>query len=190
MSLPCGCWCRSQRTQSPSAGKFIQPAEGESLVICTAPELAVTIKVDSATLNAKPFTMGTATLVVGGSNFGTHDFDEITYFIGGRGRGVIEADTADLEPGTTMWVPKGVRHGFINTGGTPLQFVWVVSPRGLEESFRARGGSPRREVPPSIAGAARRRLRAYATVTVTLRSPARPCRRGSRSGGSGFYIIV
>lgn len=133
--------------QLPQGGRILQPADGEPLVLCHAPDLSVNIKVDSVSANATQFSMGTASLVVGGSNFGVHDVDEITYFTHGHGRAVVGTDTADVEPGTTMYVPRGVRHGFTNTGGSALQFVWIVSPRGLEERFRARGVRPGSQCP-------------------------------------------
>lgn len=134
--------CSSLSAQAGPAGRILAPAEGEPLVLCHAPDLSINIKVDSLTAGATQFSMGTASLIVGASNFGVHDVDEITYFTHGRGRGVIETDTVDVEPGSTMYVPRGLRHGFINTGGSALQFVWVVSPRGLEDRFRTRGLRP------------------------------------------------
>lgn len=134
--------CSSLSAQSTLGGRILSPAEGEPLVLCHAPDLSINIKVDSATTGATEFSMGTASLIVGGSNSGVHDVDEITYFTHGRGRGIIGTDTVAVEPGSTMYVPRGVRHGFINTGGSALQFVWVVSPRGLEDRFRVRGVRP------------------------------------------------
>ncbi len=61
--------CSTLVAQSPQGGRILQPADGEPLVLCHAPDLSVNIKVDSVTANATQFSMGTASLVVVGSNF-------------------------------------------------------------------------------------------------------------------------
>lgn len=35
-----------------------------------------------------------------------------------------------------MFVPRGVRHGFENTGSDLMEFVWVTSPAGFEQDVR------------------------------------------------------
>lgn len=119
---------------------IIQPGEGEHLRFCDTPELSVTIKVDSVRTGATRFVMGIAELTT--QNFGRHrNEDEIIFFTRGRGRAVIAEDTVPFRPGTTMYVPQGVRHGFINTGREPVEFVWVSAPRGFETRLRE-GASP------------------------------------------------
>jgi len=77
--------------------------------------------VDSVFTGSTRFAMGTAEIAVGGSNAGTHgDVDEINYFLEGQGRAFIGVDTVDVRPGLVMYVPQGVRHGFVNTGSTTL----------------------------------------------------------------------
>jgi mannose-6-phosphate isomerase-like protein (cupin superfamily) len=77
------------------------------------------------------------------SNFGTHrEEDEIIFFLRASGRGVIAQDTFPVQPSTLMYVPRGVRHGFINPGPEPLRFFWVVSPAGLAARFRGGARQP------------------------------------------------
>lgn len=124
-------------------GTFVHPSQGTHLIFCSAPGLSVTLKVDSTATGATRMAMGTAEIAVGAENAGTHrDVDEVNYFLGGRGRAFIGADTVNVEPGLVMYVPQGVRHGFLNTGSDPLRFAWTIVPQGLANSFRARGVAP------------------------------------------------
>jgi mannose-6-phosphate isomerase-like protein (cupin superfamily) len=117
-------------------GAVIQPGQGDRLFLCDAPELSMTIKVDSVTVGATHMAMGTAQL--DGANAGVHrDEDEVIFIYRGSGRVIVGDDTASAEPGTTMYVPRGVRHGFISDADAPMEFAWVVVPQGLEKSFRA-----------------------------------------------------
>jgi mannose-6-phosphate isomerase-like protein (cupin superfamily) len=123
-----------------SSQYIIQPHEGDRIAFCNTPGLSVNIKVDSVRTGSTTLAMGTAELV--DSNFGVHrDEDEVVYFIQGEGRAVVGADTLPFQPGTTMYVPRGVRHGFVNMGEKPVRFVWFITPRGLEQRFRT-GGVP------------------------------------------------
>lgn len=123
-------------------GYVLQPAAGEPLTFCTAPELTVNIKVSPVTTGDSPIVMGTAELAMG-SNFGTHpDEDEIIYFVAGKGQVVVSDTTFPIAPGTTAYIPRGVRHGFVSEGDVPIRFVWAISPPGLEERFRADGHPP------------------------------------------------
>ena len=123
-------------------GHVLQPDEGLKLIFCSAPGLSVTIKVDSVSGGATRLAMGTAEIAPRASNVGIHrDEDEIIYFSGGRGRAILGTDTVAVDPGATMYVPHGVRHGFMNGGDAPLQFVWVDVPGALASKFRAAGQS-------------------------------------------------
>jgi mannose-6-phosphate isomerase-like protein (cupin superfamily)/ketosteroid isomerase-like protein len=123
-------------------GYVLQPDEGEPLILCKAANLRVNIKASPATTAVRDFAVGTADLL-DGSNYGTHnEEDEVSFFISGEGIGTIGNNNFPIRPGTTMYVPRGVRHGFKNTGTTPLTFVWTISPAGLEERFRAGGHPP------------------------------------------------
>jgi mannose-6-phosphate isomerase-like protein (cupin superfamily) len=117
-------------------GAVIQPGQGDRLFLCDVPELNLTIKVDSVTTGATHMAMGTAQL--DGANVGVHrDADEVIFIYKGSGRVILGDDTTSAEPGTTMYVPRGVQHGFISDASAPMEFAWVVVPQGLEKSFRA-----------------------------------------------------
>jgi quercetin dioxygenase-like cupin family protein len=82
--------------------------------------------------------MGTAVLT--GANIGVHrGEDEIIFVYEGRGHVIMEADTFPAQPGTTMYIPRGVTHGFISDADAPMRFAWVITPQGLERAFRDRG---------------------------------------------------
>jgi mannose-6-phosphate isomerase-like protein (cupin superfamily) len=124
--------------QTPSTGRglVLQPGEGTRLVFCDTPELRATVLVDSITAGTATLAAGTAELDT--SNFGTHDGeDEIVFFLSGSGLIVVAQDTFPARAGTIMYIPRGTRHGFINTGAEPLKFLWVVSPAGLATRFRS-----------------------------------------------------
>ncbi len=138
-----------QSAPLPQSRYVIQPSEGERLRFCDTPELTVTIKVDSVRTGATRFVMGTAELTT--QNFGRHrGEDEIIYFTKGRGRAVVGEDTVAFQPGTTMYVPANVRHGFINTGREPVKFVWFMAPRGLEQRFREGAAPPGTQCPSPV----------------------------------------
>ena len=131
----------SSAAAARSSGYVLQPHEGERLIFCDSPALAVNIKVSPATTGDAPFAMGTAEL--SGTNAGTHrNEDEIIYFVSGTGSAFVGDRKVRIEPGVTMYVPRGVRHGFTSEGDDPVRFVWVIAPTGLEERFRAGGHPP------------------------------------------------
>jgi len=66
------------------SGYVLQPAAGEPLIFCSAP------------------------------NFGTFpEQDEVIYFVSEQGTVVVGDNRFALAPGTTAYVPRGVRHGFV-----------------------------------------------------------------------------
>ncbi|MEO6263378.1 MAG: cupin domain-containing protein [Luteimonas sp.] len=131
-----------------SAGHVFQPDEGDRLSFCDAPGLTVNIKVDSVTAGATQFAMGTAHLT--GTNTGTHaEQDEIIFIYEGRGRVLIGDKWFPAQPGTTMYVPHGVLHGFVADEKAPMRFVWVIAPQGLEKRFREGGVPSLQQCPPA-----------------------------------------
>ena len=125
------------------AGHLIAPSSGTPLMFCRSPGLSVNIKVDSASAAVTNLAMGTAGVAAGMSNAGTHDGqDEVVYFLRGDGRAFVGSDTTAIEPGLVTYVPRQTRHGFISTGSTPIEFVWVVVPGDLAKRFRTNGVPP------------------------------------------------
>ncbi len=137
----------------PHGGRFVAPAGGTALMFCGSPGLSANIKLDSAGAGVTTFAMGTAAVAAGGANSGAHSADdEAVYFLHGEGRAFIGADTTTVRPGLVMYVPRGVQHGFISTGGTPLEFLWVIAPGQLAAGFRARGVPPGSPCPLRVPG--------------------------------------
>jgi mannose-6-phosphate isomerase-like protein (cupin superfamily) len=139
---------RSADPQRIRREAVLPPAAGEELIFCHAREMNVNIKVSPANTGAS-YVVGTAKLFKG-SNFGTHEgTDETIYFLRGTGTATIGDKVVSVEPGTTLFIPPGVRHGFTNSSDTPLEFLWVISPPGLEERFRSRGRRSVGDCPPA-----------------------------------------
>ncbi|WP_417719951.1 cupin domain-containing protein [Salipiger sp.] len=88
-----------------------------------------------------PFAMGTQNVAPGGYvREHTHEENEEAIFvIEGHGRAVIDGRDYPMEPGTTVFLPMGVRHMFVNEGATDLRWVWLINPNGLEDFFRLIG---------------------------------------------------
>ena len=62
--------------------------------------------------------------------------EQVLYFLSGRGMGSLDGAEIDATPGTTIHVPKGVKHGIANAGEEPLSFLETTSASGFEETFR------------------------------------------------------
>lgn len=119
---------------------IVLPDEGNRLFLCSAPEIGITIKIDSASAGLSHFAMGTGDL--DGANDGVHqDFDEVIFVYGGTGMVFVGSDTARAELGTTMYVPRGIRHGFASDTGGVMSFAWMIVPQNLPRSFVERGVS-------------------------------------------------
>lgn len=139
-----GSEARAQTHPERQGGAVLQPWEGERLTFCDSPELSVTIKVDSAVTGAKRFSMGTGVLAPRTSNAsrGHRTVDELIYFVRGRGWSVVGTDTVPVHPGTTLYLPQGIPHAFINPADEVMEFVWVDAPGGFAESLRSVGVPP------------------------------------------------
>ncbi|HVL78772.1 MAG TPA: cupin domain-containing protein [Sphingomicrobium sp.] len=121
-------------------GLAIPPGGGDKLIFCSAPEISATIKIDPPSAGSSRFSMGTGELAPRSSNSGVHrTADEIIYFVRGTGSAQIGEETVAVEPGTTLFIPEGVRHSFTNSSDEPMEFVWVFAPAGFEAGFRTRG---------------------------------------------------
>lgn len=101
-----------------------------------------------------PFAMGTQSVAPGGyvREHSHPDNEEALYILEGKGRAMVEGVAYPLTPGTTVFLPRGVRHMFINEGEGVLKWVWLINPNGLEDFFRLIG-RPRKPgdiVPPNF----------------------------------------
>jgi mannose-6-phosphate isomerase-like protein (cupin superfamily) len=62
--------------------------------------------------------------------------EQVLFFLSGVGKASIAGHQIDAIPGTTIHVPKGVKHGIANAGEEPLSFLETTSPPGFQETFR------------------------------------------------------
>jgi len=130
-------------------GLAIPPGGGHTVTFCTSPEISATIKIDPPSGGSTRFSMGTAELAPRSSNSGVHrTTDEIIYFVRGTGTAQIGEETVVVEPGTTLFIPEGLRHSFTNSSDEPMEFVWVFAPAGFEAGFRTSGVAPGTACPP------------------------------------------
>lgn len=65
--------------------------------------------------------------------------DELFYVLAGTPTFLLEDDAVEAGPGTFVRVPKGVWHGFVNTGNVPSKVLDVHTPGGFESFFRDLG---------------------------------------------------
>lgn len=130
-------------------GHVLPPQSGTPLVFCTAPGLSVDLRLDSTVAPGTPVAMGTGELAAGASNVGRHpETDEVIYFLTAGGRAFVATDTAMVEPGLMLYIPRGVTHGFLSPPDQPMRFVWVNVPQMLAQRFRANGVAPGTVCPP------------------------------------------
>lgn len=109
-------------------GLSLPPGAGERLTYCRFP-LTMTFKVDSSTAPGSAL-VGAAGALGRGMEISEagHPVDEIVLVTHGRGYGFVGADTMRVEPGSVMYTPPRVRHGFINDQSETLEYVIVYGP--------------------------------------------------------------
>jgi mannose-6-phosphate isomerase-like protein (cupin superfamily) len=61
--------------------------------------------------------------------------DEIFRIVEGRFRLRVGAETFDAGPGDTLFLPRGVPHGFVNSGDGTGRLLIVLQPGGFERFF-------------------------------------------------------
>jgi quercetin dioxygenase-like cupin family protein len=57
----------------------------------------------------------------------------------GRGRVVVDGVSHPLAPGTACFLGYDVKHEIVNEGSEDLVMLWVITPPGLEDFFKAIG---------------------------------------------------
>jgi mannose-6-phosphate isomerase-like protein (cupin superfamily) len=135
--------------QMPVPAPFVkETSEGETLI---GPSGKIIVKVDPAT-GASQFAMGTQQLLPNtGIPLHVHETeDEILFVHAGTALGQIADRRIPVQPGSMMFIPRGVWHGVTNPDGE-VTLVWFVSPPGLEAFFRAtrvKPGEPVRKLTP------------------------------------------
>ena len=102
----------------------------------------VAIKVDP-TRGSKDLSLGTQ-LVPPGVGIPRHVhayWDEVIYVLDGGGIVTLNVERVPLQKGTTIFVPKGVWHGFENPN-SELFILWALRSTGQGEFFRAISSPP------------------------------------------------
>ena len=110
----------------------------------------VTIKLTPEDTGSNSASMGVQSVAPGGfvREHSHSDQDEIIYVLKGRGTAIIDGKRNAMIPGMAFFLPRIVRHSFINDGDEDLLFTWTIMPgHGLEEFF-ASIGKPRRPGDP------------------------------------------
>jgi len=126
----------AQNKEPSTSGMVIQPDEGESLDLCGIPALSVNIKIDPVSTGS-PFSMGTGKVTGIPGDPAAHDeYDEVIFIHSGSGSATIGTETFPANPGMTLYIPRKTDHRFVSSEETPLEFVWILSPPGYEESLR------------------------------------------------------
>ncbi len=67
--------------------------------------------------------------------------DEILYITAGQGIAIVGEGRQPVEAGTTLYIPQGVWHGVENPE-SEVELLWIVTPPGLDDFFRALGVRP------------------------------------------------
>jgi mannose-6-phosphate isomerase-like protein (cupin superfamily) len=124
------------RVVGPEGGSsYWQPMPANGHVRCIVDAVAVGARAG--------FGFGTQTVPPGGYvREHAHDrHEEILHFIAGSGLIVLDGGAEEhvAEPGVTVYVGRGRRHKFINTGTAELHWTWLLLPQGLEDFFAAIG---------------------------------------------------
>ena len=69
-----------------------------------------------------------------------HDrHEELFYVFEGSGSAVLDGKPYRVQAGYTLFFGRNVSHSITNTGTTPLSWVWVSNPPGLELVLAAIG---------------------------------------------------
>src|SRR5687767_11766922 len=85
--------------------------------------------------------MGYQTIAPGGRVREHSHGDQVELQICFRGRGHVMVDGArhPLVPGTACFLGYGVKHEIVNDTSEDLVMLWVITPHGLEDFFKAIG---------------------------------------------------
>jgi quercetin dioxygenase-like cupin family protein len=88
-----------------------------------------------------PLSMGYQTIAPGGRVREHSHGDQIELQICFRGRGHVLVDSKrhPLVPGTACFLGYDVKHEIVNDGADDLVMMWVITPHGLEDFFKAIG---------------------------------------------------
>ena len=117
---------------------IVPPDQGEVLELGPPNAGKIIITVDPKNTGETRFCMLIQMLNPGGVvPVHLHEREEqILFFYAGHGRASLDDQEMEVHPGTTVYVPRQVWHGFINDGPEPLCVFETTSPPGPEDAFR------------------------------------------------------
>jgi quercetin dioxygenase-like cupin family protein len=137
-------------------GVVVQPDQGASYWQPVPANGHADPKLTPATTGFEALAMGYQTIAPG-CRVREHshgDQIELQICFRGRGRVVVDGVTHPLTPGTACFLGYDVKHEILNDSPEDLVMMWVITPPGLEDFFKAIG-RPRQAGDPAPAPFAR-----------------------------------
>jgi quercetin dioxygenase-like cupin family protein len=137
-------------------GIVVQPDQGASYWQPVPANGHADPKLTPATTGFEALAMGYQTIAPG-CRVREHshgDQIELQICFRGRGRVVVDGISHPLTPGTACFLGYDVKHEILNDSTEDLVMMWVITPPGLEDFFRAIG-RPRQAGDPAPAPFAR-----------------------------------
>ena len=137
-------------------GVVVQPDQGASYWQPVRANGHADPKLTPATTGFEALAMGYQTIAPG-CRVREHshgDQIELQICFRGRGRVVVDGVSHPLTPGTACFLGYDVKHEILNDSTEDLVMMWVITPPGLEDFFRAIG-RPRQAGDPAPAPFAR-----------------------------------
>ena len=119
----------------------VQPAEGTSYWQPVPANGHADPRLTPAVTGFDTLSMGYQTIAPGGRVREHSHGDQIELQICFRGRGhvVVDGVSHPLVPGTACFLGYDVKHEIVNEGADDLVMLWVITPPGLEDFFKAIG---------------------------------------------------
>ncbi len=115
-------------------GIFLPPGEGEAVKNPVGGH--ITFKARGDQTQGAVFAVESVIAPGEGPPLHVHpEMDEVWYVLEGRFRVKLDDKTEDAEPGTFVFIPRGVAHTWQNVGDAPGRFLAIVTPAGLERFF-------------------------------------------------------
>lgn len=140
-----------QKDLTKGPAMVLGPEDGASYWQPTPHGGYMTVKLSPHNHPSNLFSMGIQVMPPGCHvrNHGHARNDEILFIYEGTGRCVIDEETHELEPGSTVVLGRFVEHSIHNDGPGDMKFVWFFTPPELEQVVEA-AGRPRKpgEAPP------------------------------------------
>jgi len=132
-------------TDTQPVATYVPPEGGESVWLVGD---TYTVKL-SGEQTGGMFSLSEAIVPAGGGPPPHIHYQEDETFVVLEGELILEADERTLPApiGTVLHVPKGVRHGFRNVGGTPARMLFLYTPAGMERMFEEIGRPAQAGVP-------------------------------------------